>query len=318
MDLRPLGKSGINVSPIGLGCWQFSKQNGMVGGFWKDIDDSQVADIVDVSLNFGVNWFDTAEVYGWGASERSLIKAFEKLNVDPDTIHIADKWWPLFKSAKSIPIALKSQLKRMNGYNISLYQIHNPLSISSLKTQLNYLADALEEKKINSIGVSNFSARKMEAANRILLDRNIILASNQVKFHILDRKIENNGILDVAKDTNISIIAYSPLAQGLLSGKFHIDPKKIKERPGPRKWLPAFNKKGLINTFPLINLLGEIGKKYGKTCAQVALNWVINVHGNIILAIPGASKLDQAADNARSMNFKLSPEEIDQISNFQV
>lgn len=318
MEKRQLGTTGIRLSPVGLGCWQFSKQNGLVGGYWRSLNNETVTDIVGISMERGINWFDTAEVYGWGASEQSLVSSLEILKTDPASVFIADKWWPVLRSARTIPGSLEKQLNRMGSYSISLYQIHNPLSLSSLGTQVKYLADALEENKISAIGVSNFSAKRMDRTHRILNDRNISLASNQVRFHLLDRTIETNGVLELAQERNISIIAWSPLAQGLLTGKFHRDPLMIKKRPGPRRWRASFLKRGLEKTQPLINLLKTVGEKYEKTVAQVALNWVLHVHGKSVFAIPGASSVRQAEENAGGMSFNLTDEEMELISIFKV
>lgn len=318
MTVRPLGSSGMKVSPLGLGCWQFSRQKGIVGKFWRELDDKTVLEIVRVSIANGINWFDTAEAYGWGASERSLVAALEDLNIEPESVYIADKWWPVFRRASSIPVTIQKQLNRMGSYTIALYQIHNPLSVSSIRNQLKYMADALEERKIRAIGVSNFSARMMDIIAEILADRNITLTSNQVRFNLLDRKIEKNGVLDAARNNSIAIIAWSPLAQGILTGKFHANPERIQDRPGPRKWQRSFHGAGLKKTYPLIEKLETIGRKYDKTCAQVALNWLIHAHGETVFAIPGASSVRQAAENGAVMEFQLTHDEIEEISCFRI
>ncbi|UCC40295.1 MAG: aldo/keto reductase, partial [Candidatus Aminicenantes bacterium] len=141
----------------------------------------------------------------------------------------------------------------------------------------------------------------------------INLISNQVKYSLLDRRIETNGVLDTARELGISIIAYTPLAQGLVSGKFHDDPTLIKKRGGYRRHMGAFKPKGLEKSRPVIDALREIAERYQITPSQVALNWVLNFHGDIIVAIPGATKTIQAKDNAASMKFKLTKDEMEHL-----
>ncbi|MCU0409097.1 MAG: aldo/keto reductase, partial [Bacteroidales bacterium] len=140
----------------------------------------------------------------------------------------------------------------------------------------------------------------------------ITLASNQVPYSLLNRKIEANGVMDAAKKLGVSIIAYSPLAQGLLSGKFHDNPELLKNT-GFRKFFPAFRPSGLEKSRPLINLLKELAEKYNATPSQVALNWLINFHGNTVLAIPGATKESHVKENTASMSFRLSEEDMDRV-----
>ncbi len=135
--------------------------------------------------------------------------------------------------------------------------------------------------------------------------------SNQVRYSLLDRRIEKNGILETARELGVSIISYSPLAQGLLTGKFHEQPGLVRSKPGYRKYLKAFRPAGLEATFPLIKAVREQAGKYGRTPGQVALNWLINVHGDLVVAIPGAMRATQARENAGALSFSLSREDID-------
>lgn len=314
LKLRRLGKSELFVSPIGLGCWQFSKGKGMIGKFWPDIPDKETTEIVKVSIEGGINWFDTAEVYGWGESEKALAGALKNLEKKNGDVIIATKWSPTFRTASSITRTINKRLETLNGYRIDLYQVHHPYSFSSVKVEMRAMAELIKEKKIRYIGVSNFSAEKMKIAKDVLAKFGIDLISNQVVYSLLNRKIESNGILETAKELDISIIAYSPLAQGLLTGKIHENPEIIKAKPGIRKHQKAFKQNGLAKSLPVIDFLKEFAGKYNVTPAQVALNWLINFHGDIVVAIPGATKVYQAKDNADSMNFKLAHEELQKLS----
>jgi len=245
-----LGTSNLEVSVIGLGCWQFSKHTGMIGKFWPPVSDEETRNIIKVSLENGINWFDTAEAYGWGASEKSLSGALDKLGVKKKEVIIATKWWPILRFAGSIEKTIGKRLQALTGYNIDLYQIHQPYALSSVTQQMHCMADLVEENKIRYVGVSNFSAKQMRLAFQILKRRSIPLISNQVNYSLLNRKIESNGILKTANELGISIIAYSPLAQGILSGKFHKDTQISGKNIGIRQWIPAFRSSGLKKSKP--------------------------------------------------------------------
>ena len=310
---RKLGSSDLRVSPIGLGCWQFSKGRGLSGKFWPNLPDEEIEDIVRVSLEGGINWFDTAESYGSGESERALAAALKKLGKTPTDAIIATKWMPLFRTAKSILKTIDRRVANLEGFRIDLYQIHHPVSFSSVRAQMKAMAQLVDEQKIRYIGVSNFSAKKMLAAHKALSEFGLAVVSNQVHYSLLNRKIETNGVLDAARDYGISIIAYSPLDQGILSGKFHEDPASIRRRTGLRKYRASFKPKGLEKSQPVIEVLRRIAENHGLSPAQVALNWLIHVHGDTVLAIPGATKASQARDNVEAMSFKLTADEMDSL-----
>jgi aryl-alcohol dehydrogenase-like predicted oxidoreductase len=179
------------------------------------------------------------------------------------------------------------------------------------------MADLVAAKKVRTVGVSNFSAANMRAAHAALASRGIPLVSNQVKYSLLDRRVESAGVINAAKELGITIIAYSPLEQGLLSGKFHDDPSLIRARSGPRKWMSAFRARGLARSRPVVDVLREIAKAHGVTASQVALNWTVNFHGPTVVAIPGASRPGHIVDNVASLAFDLTDTErrrIDDVS----
>jgi len=169
------------------------------------------------------------------------------------------------------------------------------------------MADLVEAGKIRSVGVSNFSARRMRRAHATLAKRGIPLAVNQVQFSLIDRSIESNGILETAKELGVTIIAYTPLGSGLLSGKYHNNPDLVRNK---QLFYRLRLQNGLTKTRQLVVALEEIGSKYNATAAEVALNWVINFHGETIVTIPGATKIHQAKEAAGAMNFQLTDEEL--------
>jgi len=315
--LRRLGKSDLMVSPIGLGCWQFSRQKGLSGKYWPFLEASEILEIVKNSLEGGINWFDTAEAYGSGESEKALSEALRILGKSKEEVIIATKWMPIFRKAASIIKTIGKRIQCLNNYRIDLYQIHQPWSFSSIKAQMRAMAQLVHEKKVRCIGVSNFSAKRMRRAHLELSNLGLDLISNQVRYSLLDRRIETNGILDTAKELGVSIIAYSPLAQGILSGKFHDEPGLIRQRSGYRKYMGGFKPKGLERSRGVVNALKELATKYEVTPSQIALNWVIHFCGEIIVAIPGATSSTQAKDNTGAMSFRLAEEELlalDEIS----
>jgi aryl-alcohol dehydrogenase-like predicted oxidoreductase len=314
---RPLGRSGIKVTPIGLGCWQFSKGQGMFGDYWSVLDDAEIRGILAEALRGGIDWFDTAESYGNGESEKALSKGLRDLGRSPGEVVIATKWNPLLRRACSIRATIAVRLENLAPYPIDLHQIHNPLSLSPVGAQMRAMAGLVREKKIRSVGVSNFSRRRMIRAHQELGKEGLPLASNQVRYSLLDRRIEANGVLESAKELDIAIIAYSPLAQGLLSGKFHDDPRLVKKRSGYRKYMRAFRRRGLEKSRPVIEALRRIAPKYVATPGAIALNWLIAFGGETVLAIPGASRAEQVRDFTAAMSFRLSSEdreELDRVS----
>jgi len=311
---RRLGQPDIWVSPIGLGCWQFSGGQGLVGRYCPALEASVVRDIVGSSLEAGVNWFDTAEAYGGGASERALAGALRELGRKPGEVAVATKWLPVLRTARSIPRTIDKRLEALGEYPIDLYQIHNPYSVSSLEAQLREMAALHKAGKVRAIGVSNFSAEQMRRAHRQLAGEGIPLASNQIRYNLVRRDIEGNGVLDAALELGVTIIAYSPLAQGVLGGAYHEDPQRIRERQGMRRRLRAFRPEQLAKTMPLIEQLRRIAEAHEVSPAEVALAWLIRAHGDTVVAIPGASSAEQARRNAAAMRLQLADEELEALT----
>ena len=312
-----LGTSEIEITKIGLGCWQFSGGSGGVGGrYWPSLSPETMNEIVQIALEGGINWFDTTEAYGAGKSERNLANALHAAGMKNSDVVIATKWWPFPRRARSIRKTIDKRLDYLDGFDIDLYQVHQSFSLSSTKALMDAMADLVEKGKIRSIGVSNWSANKMRKAHQILEEKyGLPLVSNQVKYSLLDRKIETNGVLETAKELGITIIAYSPLEQGLLTGRFHEDPSLIKKFGRMRKmmsfWLRP--KRKLKRTRPLIDTLGEIAQVHNATTAQISLNWLIDFHDDSVVAIPGASKASQMEQNIGAMRVKLSKDEMSRI-----
>ncbi len=172
------------------------------------------------------------------------------------------------------------------------------------------MADLMEAGKIRSVGVSNFSAGRMRRAHAALAKRGLPLAVNQVYYSLLKREIETNGVLETARELGVTIIAYTPLEMGLLSGKYHRDPRLLANQPFYRRWLMQ---RRVERSRPLVGALKEIGERYQATPAQVALNWVIHSQGETVVTIPGATKVYQAQEAAGAMKFRLAEDEITRL-----
>ena len=322
MDTRRLGRTDIEITPIGLGCWQFSQGRGLVGRMWAVLDQETIDEIVKTSLAGGVNWFDTAQAYGNGQSERALSTALQHLKVPPGEVMIATKWLPILKPASNLRRTIDTRLSCLQGYPIDLHQVHQPSSTSSIAAQMRAMAKLLRAGQIRSIGVSNFSARQMEKAAAALRVEGLVLASNQVPINLLNRRIERNGVLAAARRLGVTLIAYSPLAQGLLSGRFHEQPDLVKSLPPFRRSRlspasRAYRPENLARTRPLIDELARIATSHGASVSEIALAWLITRYGDTVVAIPGASRPSQATANAAAMTVALTKDElrsIDEIS----
>jgi len=299
LDLVPLGKTDLRISTVGVGTWAWGDRL-----FWgyggSNFDDADVREAFDVSLENGANWFDTAEVYGLGKSERFLSQFIPTASSEA---LVATKFFPFpWRVRKQAMLrCLKMSLKRLQLSRVDLYQIHFPMGQWRKPAYVSTLADAVNAGLTRAVGVSNFNTEQTKLAHETLLAEGVPLASNQVEYSLFDRRIEKNGLLETCLENEITVIAYSPLAKGMATGKYDVE----NPPPGPRKRMYPPEK--LRQYQPLITLLKEIGAGRGKTPAQVALNWTI-CKGTV--PIPGAKNAQQAAENLGAMGWRLSPEEV--------
>ena len=307
IEKRRLGKTDLLVTPIGLGMMEFAGGGGLMGFAFPRIPQEIKNATVQAGLDGGVNWFDTAELYGAGVSERSLATALKAAGKKDAEVVVATKWWPLFRTAGNISNTIAARQRFLQGYSISLYMIHQPFSFSSPEAEMDAMARLVEAGKIRSVGVSNFNPARLRRAHHQLQQHGLPLAVNQVRYSLLDRSIERDGTLETAQELGVTIIAYTPLEWGLLSGKYHKDPQLLAKRKGfDRLRL----RRGLEKSRSLLAALEEIALRYKATPAQVALNWVIHFHGVSIVTIPGVTNVNQARDNAGALQFKLSGDDL--------
>lgn len=310
MNTISLGKSGLQVPRLGVGVMTWGDPKGLArfhpakiayGGAHGFEEEKQA---LESSVAADVTLFDTAAMYSGGASERRL----GELARGRDVL-IASKFPAGFSfRAEGFPKELEGSLARLGRESIDLYQHHFPANGVSIPKLMGYLADAFDAGKIRAIGVSNYSAEQMREAHEALAKRGIPLASNQVEYSLLHRQPEVNGILDACRELEITLIAYSPLAMGALTGKYSAKQKA----GGLRRILPRFNKTAMDAVQPVVELLREIGERYSKTSSQVALRWLIENPN--VLPIPGAKNNKQAVENAGALSFSLTSDEIEQLS----
>jgi aryl-alcohol dehydrogenase-like predicted oxidoreductase len=314
IQLRHLGKTDILVTPIGLGVMELAGGGGLIGRMFPVIPQDEKNAIIKAALDGGINWFDTAEMYGAGVSEQSLATGLKAAGKSDKDVIVATKWQPILRTARNIPVSIEDRLRFLDGFSIANYMVHQPYSFSSPEAEMNAMADLVEAGKIRSVGVSNFNPARMRRAHAALAKRGIPLAVNQMPYSLLSRAIETNGVLETAKELGVTITAYTPLARGLLSGKYHKNPELLSQMSG---WRKASMRRNLERSRPLINAMDEIAVKYEATIAQVALNWLINFNGEIVVTIPGATKVRQAEESAGAMKFRLSDDEmarLDEVS----
>ncbi len=308
---RQLGKTDIEITPIGLGAMEFAGGKGFFKFMLGPVEPDTQDEVVKVALDSGMNLIDTAEIYGFGYSERAVARGLKAAGKSPGDVVITTKWFPMFKRARSMRKSSEKSTQRLDPYPIDLYLVHMPLSTSSVKTQMNEMADLVESGKIRAVGVSNFSKDRMLKAHEALADRGIPLAANQVNFSLLKRGIEINGTLETAKELGVTIMAYTPLGRGILTGKLHANPELLRVMPRMRR---SRLRGGLKKTTSLVDTLETIALEHEATVAQITLSWTTTFHGDTVVAIPGATKTYQAEQNAGAMRIELSSEQMEAIS----
>lgn len=295
----PLGKTGLRVAPLGVGTWQWGDR--VFWGYGQGYAEEEIKTAFHTSLAAGITFFDTAEAYGQGRSECFLGQFISENRARPV---VATKFMPLpWRVSKGQFLgALRKSLQRLGLAQVELYQIHWPFPPRPVEFWADALGDAVQAGLTRAAGVSNYDAEQMRRAHQALAKRGVPLASNQVEYSLLHRAPERTGLIDACRELGVTLIAYSPLAKGALTGKYT-----------PANPPPGFRSRRYRGDFlaaiqPLNGLLREIGAAHGgKTPGQVALNWVI-CKGAI--PIPGAKNARQAQDNAGALGWRLSAAEI--------
>jgi aryl-alcohol dehydrogenase-like predicted oxidoreductase len=298
----------LNIAPQGVGAWAWGTTR--LWGYGKEYNRSDVGRAFRASMAEGVTLFDTAEMYGNGASER-IIGGMLREGAFEGTPVIATKFAPLpyRLSAKSLLKAVDKSLERLGIETIDLYQIHFPNPIFKINGLMDTLAEAVKAGKVRRVGVSNYGADQMKRAHDRLASHGVSLASNQVEYSLLQRAPETNGVLEACRDLGVTLIAYSPIAKGLLTGKY--GPGGDRPSGLVRRMGRAFGEQNLKKIEPVLNLLREIGEAHNKQPAQVALNWLITQRSTF--PIPGAKNELQARQNAGALGWEMTGEEAEKL-----
>ncbi len=300
-----IGSSDLVVHPVGVGTWQWGDRR--YWGYGVEYDAEDIAAAFDAAIAAGLNFFDTAEIYGQGESERLLGRQLERTGA---RVAVASKYMPLpnrFRAA-AVARAIDASRRRLEVRTIDLYQVHWPFSLLRKGVLLRELARAVDAGLIRWVGVSNYGAGRLRRASRLLASYGVPLVANQVNYSLLNRAAEVNGVLAACRELDITLIAYSPLAQGLLTGKYGPG-----DRPdGARKTVAKFRGHDPVRVEPVVQALREIGTHYDKSPTQVALNWLIRQPG--VVAIPGVKNAAHAHSNAGAYGWSISDNEAQRLS----
>ncbi|HZR38659.1 MAG TPA: aldo/keto reductase [Ktedonobacteraceae bacterium] len=331
-EQRKLGASEIVVPALGIGTMSWGER---MMGYGKAHTRDDVTQAYRACLDAGLNFFDTAEGYGMGENERLLGECRRQ---DGRPAVIATKYAPasLFApiptrlSPRALLKSLDRSLQRLGVERIDLYQIHFPTSPSRVDALMDVLAEAVQAGKVRAVGVSNYSASLMRQAHARLARHGIALASNQVHYNLLHRYPETNGVLSTCQELNVALIAYSPLEQGILSGKYRTTPQsrpltlRIIRSISPRDPFgemegASYGRRDLQpeKLEPLFAVLEEIAIAHEKTIAQVALNWLLT-RDACIVPIPGAKNARQVHEHVGALGWRLTEEEHLRISQAEI
>jgi aryl-alcohol dehydrogenase-like predicted oxidoreductase len=282
------------LSRIGLGAWQFGSRE---WGYGQSYAGQEARAIVRRAVELGVTLFDTAELYGYGRSERILGEA---IGEDRESVFLATKIFPLLPVAPVVEQRAVASANRLGTRRLDLYQVHQPNPVVRDGTIMRGMRALQRVGLVSEVGVSNYSLDRWRAAEQALGSR---VLSNQVRYNLVDRSPEPD-LLPFAESTGHIVIAYSPLAQGLLSGRYHRD-----NRPANRirAASPLFLPENLDRAGDLIATLREVADAHSATPAQIALAWVI--HRPAVVAIPGASSVEQLESNVAAASIDLTEDE---------
>jgi aryl-alcohol dehydrogenase-like predicted oxidoreductase len=308
-----LGNSDLFITPIGFGAWAIG------GGGWEFAwgaqDDSDSIAAIHEALDAGINWIDTAAVYGLGHSEEVVARALQGVTHGPYLFTKCSMVWNEHREighslkADSVRRECEASLRRLRVEAIDLYQVHWPDPDADIEEGWATLAALKREGKVRHIGVSNFNVAQMRRAQAIAP-----ITSLQPRYSLLHREVEAE-VLPFAARENIGVIAYSPMASGLLTGA--MTRERIAGLPADdwRKRHPDFQEPGLFRNLRLVSLLRTIGKRRGHTPAEVAVAWVLDSPA-VSGAIVGARRPGQVRGVAGAGEFRLSPREVAEIEAF--
>jgi len=312
-DLRQLGNSDLLLTPIGFGAWAIGGGNWEFA--WGPQDDNDSISAIHRALDLGVNWIDTAAIYGLGHSEEVVARALKGTGHKPYVFTKCSMRWhedrSIYRSlkAKSLEEELNASLRRLNVDTIDLYQIHWPNPEEEIEEGWSALARFKEQGKVRHIGVSNFNVDQMKRAQAIAP-----ITSLQPPYSMLRRGVEQE-ILPFAKANNIGVINYSPMLSGMLTGKMTRERIAAMPQDDWRRRAPEFNDPRLTRNLRLVELLREIGSSHKVEPGVVAVAWTLH-HPAVTAAIVGGRSAQQVEGIAATLHFRLSHQEYDRINAF--
>jgi aryl-alcohol dehydrogenase-like predicted oxidoreductase len=309
MQTRQLGYADLKLTTVGLGTWA-------MGGPWQfgwgPQDDNEAIAAILAALDEDINWIDTAPAYGLGHSEELVGKALKQTSQEP---LIATKCGLLWNEKKEKVNCLKRQsireechasLKRLGLEVIDLYQMHRPEPDEDIEQAWEEMAKLVDEGKLRYLGVSNFNVEQIKRVQKIHP-----VASLQPPYSMLHREVEDE-LLDYCAQNNIGVVAYSPIQRGLLTGKFSAERLAGLPLDDHRRRNPDFHDPQFTATLELVEHLKEIAERNGRTCAQLAISWVLR-RPEVTAAIVGARRPQQIAETAPASDWNLSEEDIEAI-----
>jgi aryl-alcohol dehydrogenase-like predicted oxidoreductase len=308
---RPLGATELIVSPLGVGTNRWGGGRGQ--------NNEAVFEAFQASLNAGINFFDTAEVYTRGNSERTLGECMKRAN---QVVITASKFAPLPNrlSPHTLMDALDASLSRLGLETLDLYYVHFPFTFLNLDALMDMMALAVHTGKIRAVGVSNYNARQMRRAAARLARYGIPLAANEVHYSLLHRQPETNGVLDACRELNVTLVAYRPLESGKLRENTLPGAGQVPAKRNVASLIPPVLRKAERERLVAIQeTLSTIARQYEMTTSQVALKWLLQ-RDEHILPIPGATSAQHAIENAEAIKWYLSDEEfaaIDRVTHPQ-
>ena len=303
----------MHVTRIGVGAWAIGGGGWAFG--WGPQDDHESVSAIQAAIDRGLNWIDTAAVYGLGHSEEIVAQATKDSQQKPYIFTKCERVWDengkIGKSLKreSLRKEVEASLRRLRADVIDLYQIHWPEPDEDIEEGWTTLAELKAEGKVRFIGVSNFSVRQMERAQRIAP-----ITSLQPPYSMLRRDIEAE-ILPYCEKNNIGVIAYSPMHSGLLTGAMTRERALNLPEDDHRRRRPEFQEPKLSRILVLVEKLSEIGAHHGRTPGEVAIAWTLR-HPAVTAAIVGVRSAEQVDGVVGALDFRLSPMEIDEIEGY--
>src|SRR3954466_15974072 len=314
MQMKRLGNTDLELTPIGVGAWA------MGGGGWAFAsgpqDDNESIEAIHAALDRGVNWIDTAAVYGLGHSEEVVARALEGRSNRPYVFTKCERVWnenrEIAKSLKSDSIRreCEASLRRLKVDTIDLYQIHWPEPDEDIEEGWGALAKLKEEGKVRYIGLSNFNVAQMERIRRIAP-----ITSLQPPYSAISPEVESE-ILPYCAQHNIGVIVYSPMKSGLLTGKMTKERVAAFPQDDFRKRAPAFQEPQLSRNLELAEVMRTIGQRHGRSAGEVAIAWTLR-HPAVSAAIVGMRSAAQARGVLGALEFRLSDDDIAEIDAFR-